>query len=222
MRSSAMFFSMHTGIQHESSNPNSRITPIREIVSLVQPVAREGVQDRELLAGVARRNSGAFEALYDRYSRPVYSLALGMLRDAQAAQEITQEVFLSIWRQADEFDPNRGNVRSWLLALAHHKTVDAIRRGRLRATEPLEETQAADLDVVEEALRRLEQGRVREALVRLPAEQRQAIVLAYYGGYTQQEVAERLSIPLGTAKTRIRDAMIRLRGTLAGVKEATP
>lgn len=184
--------------------------------------APDEVEDRQQLASIARRDSRAFESLYDRYSRSVYSLALGMLRDPAAAQEVTQEVFLSIWRQAAEFDPSRGTARSWVLALAHHKSVDAVRRRRLRATEPLEETQASDLDVVDETLRRLEQGRVREALVRLPAEQRQAIVFAYYGGYTQEEVAKRLSIPLGTAKTRIRDGMIRLREALVGVEEAAP
>lgn len=184
--------------------------------------APDEIEDRQQLASIARRDSRAFESLYDRYSRSVYSLALGMLRDPATAQEVTQEVFLSIWRQAAEFDPSRGTARSWVLALAHHKSVDAVRRRRLRATEPLEETQASDLDTVNETLRRLEQGRVREALVRLPAEQRQAIVFAYYGGYTQQEVAKRLSIPLGTAKTRIRDAMIRLREALVGVEEAAP
>ncbi len=184
--------------------------------------APDEVEDRQQLASIARRDSRAFESLYDRYSRSVYSLALGMLRDPATAQEVTQEVFLSIWRQAAEFDPSRGTARSWVLALAHHKSVDAVRRRRLRATEPLEDTQASDLDVVDETLRRLERGRVREALVRLPAEQRQAIVFAYYGGYTQEEVAKRLSIPLGTAKTRIRDAMIRLREALVGVEEAAP
>ncbi|MBI2972757.1 MAG: sigma-70 family RNA polymerase sigma factor [Armatimonadetes bacterium] len=187
-----------------------------------QLAASEELEDRQLLARIARRDSRAFEVLYDRYGRPVYSLAMGMLRDAGGAQEVTQEVFLSIWRQAAEFDPSRGSARSWLLALAHHKAVDAVRRGRMRAAEPLQETKTSDLDVVDEALRRVEQGRVREALVRLPAEQREAIVLAYYGGYTHQEIAGRLGIPLGTAKTRIRDGMIRLRGTLAGVKEVAP
>jgi len=184
--------------------------------------APDEVEDRQQLASIARRDSRAFESLYDRYSRSVYSLSLGMLRDAGAAQEVTQEVFLTIWRRAAEFDSARGTARSWVLAMAHHKSVDAVRRGRLRATEPLEETQASNLDVVDETLRRLEQGRVREALVRLPVEQRQALVLAYYGGYTQQEVAARLSIPLGTAKTRIRDAMIRLREALTVVEEAAP
>jgi RNA polymerase sigma-70 factor (ECF subfamily) len=194
-------------------------------VESMQPArhrAPDEIEDRQQLASIARRDSRAFESLYDRYSRSVYSLALGMLRDPATAQEVTQEVFLSIWRQAAEFDPRRGTARSWVLALAHHKSVDAVRRRRLRATEPLEETQASDLDTVDETLRRLEQGRVREALVRLPAEQRKAIVFAYYGGYTQEEVAKRLSIPLGTAKTRIRDAMIRLREALVGVEEAAP
>lgn len=187
-----------------------------------QSLGPDEAHDRDLLAGIARRDSRAFEALYDRYSRPVYSLALGMLREAAVAQEVTQEVFLSIWAQAAEFDPNRGTARSWVLALAHHKSVDAVRRGRLRSTEPLEETTASNPDVVDEALRRVEGGRVRDALMRLPVEHRQAIVLAYYGGYTHQEVATRLAIPLGTAKTRIRDGMLRLRGVLAAIKEAAP
>lgn len=186
------------------------------------PMGTEEARDRQLLASVARGDGRAFEALYDRYSRPIYSLALGMLRDPNIAQEITQEVFLSIWRQAGEFDPGRGSARSWLLALGHHKSVDAVRRGRLRAVEPLPENGVSGIDVVEEAMRRIEQGRVREALVHLPVDQRQAIVLAYYVGYTQQEVARRLSIPLGTAKTRIRDGMIRLRDLLAGVTEVAP
>lgn len=176
----------------------------------------------DLLAGIARGETRAFETLYDRYSRPVYSLALGMLRDAGAAQEVMQEVFLDLWRGAGEFDPERGSARSWILALAHHKTVDAVRRRRLRMTEPLEDQSNPSPDVVEEAMQRLERGRVREALFGLSADQRQAIVLAYYGGYTQQEIALRLRIPLGTAKTRIRDGMIRLRQTLVGRTEVAP
>lgn len=191
-------------------------------MSLPQSLSPDETRDRDLLVGIARRDSRAFEALYDRYSRPVYSLALGMLRDAGAAQEIMQEVFLSIWAQAAEFDSGRGTARSWVLALAHHKSVDAVRRGRLRSAEPLEETIASNPDVVDEALRRVEGGRVREALMRLGVEHRQAIVLAYYGGYTHQEVARRLAIPLGTAKTRIRDGMLRLRDVLVGKKEAAP
>ncbi len=175
-----------------------------------------------LLGGIARGETRAFETLFDRYSRPVYSLALGVLRDAGAAQEVTQEVFLDLWRGAGEFDPARGSPRSWILALAHHKTVDAVRRRRLRMTEPLEDQSNHAPDVVEEAVRRLEQGRVREALLGLSTDQREAIVLAYYGGYTQQEIALRLGIPLGTAKTRIRDGMIRLRLTLAGRTEVVP
>jgi RNA polymerase sigma-70 factor (ECF subfamily) len=219
---SPMLADAYTGNQGLASNPNSRPKPFGEIMLQARQAGADDTEDRQLLAGIARGDSQAFEALYDRYSRSIFSLALGMLRDPSAAQEIAQEVFLSIWRQAAEFDPTRGSARSWLLALGHHKSVDAVRRGRVRAGEPLDETGVSHLDVVDEALRRLEQGAVREALTRLPVDQRQAIVLAYYGGYTQQEIAKRLGIPLGTAKTRIRDGMIRLRETLAGVKEVAP
>lgn len=177
-------------------------------------------QDEErLLAAVAGGDQRAFEALYDAYGRAVYSLALGMLRDAQAAQEVTQEVFLGIWRGAREFDSRRGSGRSWILAMAHHKSVDAVRRQRLRAAEPFEERMGDGIDVVAEAMRRVEGGEVRAALMDLSAEQREAITLAYHGGYTQQEIAARLNLPLGTVKTRIRDGMLRLRAALGPGRE---
>ena len=170
--------------------------------------------DEDLLARMVRGDEGAFAMLYDRFSAPVYSLALRMLGDRAAAEETTQEVFLGIWRGAGAFDLRRGSGRSWLLAQAHHKTVDALRRARLRATDPLPAQVAAGSEIEAEALRGVETGLVRDALGGLPAEQREAIILAYYGGYTQQEIAGRLQIPLGTVKTRIRDGMQRLRRQL--------
>lgn len=171
------------------------------------------------MSRIAREEANAFEILYDRYSGPVYSLAVGMLRDPQAAQDITQDVFLSIWRGAAEFDPRRGKPRAWILALAHHKAVDAVRRQQHRAMEPLSESIVHGRDVVAEVIQRIESRRVREALMVLSGEQRAAIVLAYYGGYTQQEIAERVGAPLGTVKTRMRDGLHRLRSTLERAEE---
>lgn len=185
---------------------------------------RERVEgdDEALLARIARSDVKAFEALYDRYSASVYSLACGMLRDPHAAQEVTQDVFLAIWRGGRAFEPGRGSARAWILSLAHHKAVDAIRRARRHTAVPLSDAMADDTDVVEAATRTVENARVQGALLALPPDQRKAIVLAYYGGYTQQEIADRLGTPLGTIKTRIRDALQRLRGVLgAGAAKET-
>jgi RNA polymerase sigma-70 factor (ECF subfamily) len=155
--------------------------------------------------------------LYQEYGRAVYSLALTLLRDAQAAQEVAQEVFLAIWHGARDFDPQRGSGRTWILSLAHHKSVDAVRRQRLRANWPLaaDPVGATAPDISGEVMERIVGEHVRQTLQALSQEHREAIVLAYYGGYTQQEIANRLSIPLGTVKTRIRDGLIRLRSLLA-------
>lgn len=175
--------------------------------------------DDELIARVARRDASAFEELYDRYRRAVYALILRLVGHAQVAQETAQEVFVSLWREAGDFDSSRGSVRSWILSRAHHKGVDAVRRLRVRAADPLPEGSAliaTSGDPVEGAMRALQQTEVVGALQTLPYEQREAIVLAYYGGYSQQEISQRLQVPLGTVKTRMRDGMIRLRRLLAG------
>lgn len=178
--------------------------------------------DEQLLVRVARGDDAAFELLYDRFGKGVYSLALRMLGDRPAAEEIVQEVFLGIWRGAAEFDPRRGSGRSWILAQAHHKSVDAVRRARLRTVEPLPESMSAEVEIDAEALRGVENVQVRQALASLSTEQREAIVLAYYAGYTQQEISGRLRVPLGTVKTRTRDGMQRLRVLLAPSGEMEP
>lgn len=206
-----------TGTPRDCVEPALRLGPAGEVMA---PGGRLEDHEETLLAGIARADHRAFEALYDRYSRSVYSLALTMLGDPQTAQEITQEVFLGIWRAAREFNSRRGTARSWILALAHHKSVDAVRRRRMRAAEPLEEAAGTHMDVDAEALGRVQGSRIRAALMDLSREQREAIVLAYYGGYTQQEIARKLKLPLGTVKTRMRDGMLRLRAALAsGVEE---
>jgi RNA polymerase sigma-70 factor, ECF subfamily len=176
-------------------------------------------EEERLLARVASGDMDSFAAVYDRYGGSVYSLAWKMLGDSQAAQEVAQEVFEAIWRGAKAFSPRRGNARTWILAMTHHKSVDAMRRQRVRATEPLSESHIDDADVTAQALRSVEGAAVRAALARLTEAQRVVVVLAYYGGYTQQEIAARLGIPLGTVKTRIRDGLLRLREWLKAAEE---
>lgn len=191
----------------------------------MEGVSNQPLHDVSLLTRIGRHDVSAFEEIYVRYSRPVYSLALRLLGDRQVAQEVTQEIFLSIWRDASGFDPERGSARSWVLSLSHHKSVDALRRMRRRETASLLNA-AADPSpvgaIMDETIRSLESETVRQALLALSSEQREAIVLAYYGGYTQQEIATRLEIPLGTVKTRTRDGMLRLRTLLGSEREETP
>ncbi len=178
-------------------------------------------EEEQLLRQLAAGDVESFAAIYDRYSRSVYSLAWKMLGDVQTAQEVTQEVFEAVWRGAKAFAPGRGRARTWILAMAHHKSVDAMRRQRVRASEPLSEAHPDEADVVALAMRRVEGAAVRAALATLSEAQRTVVVLAYYGGYTQQEIARRLGVPLGTVKTRIRDGLLRLRDRLRAAEEST-
>ncbi len=191
------------------------MTPAAVLANDLPRASREHAE-QTLLARVAARDARAFDAIYGLCSRPVYSLALSILNDPQAAQDVTQDVFLAIWRGAEDFDASRGQARSWILSLAHHKSVDAIRRRRARAGEPLDDALPSHTDVMDEAMRAVEGTRVRLALARLSPIHRQAILLAYYGGFTQQEIAARLGLPLGTVKTRTRDGLLRLRALLDG------
>ncbi len=159
-------------------------------------------------------DEAAFAALYDRYARQVFSLALGILRELEAAEDVTQEVFLALWRGAARFDPRRGTPEAWILTLAHHKSVDALRRRKIRRAEPLSDSAVGPEDPMEEALRALQSAQVRAALEALPPTQREILALAYYGGLTQRDIARRLALPLGTVKTRMRDGLLRLRALL--------
>ena len=171
---------------------------------------------------LAMRDIRAFEALYDRYGTLVYSTALRVVGDVQLAEDIAQEVFLRIWRRPDHYVPERGRFVTWLLSVARNGAVDQIRtRGRRRrhetAGEEVERELPADEGQDPALMAQLadERQKVRRALASLPLEQRRVIEMAYYGGYTQQEIAEMLSQPLGTVKTRIRLGMQKLRATLA-------
>ncbi len=189
--------------------------------ALMESAGARSRGEESLLARIAQADTEAFETLYQQYGRAVYSLVLALLRDSQAAQEVAQEVFLAIWRGARDFDPQRGNARAWILSLAHHKGVDAVRRQRVRANQALDGAEAHDPDISNAVLRKVEGEQVRRQLMALSHEHREAIVLAYYGGYTQQEIAARLGVPLGTVKTRIRDGLVRLRSLLAPIGTET-
>ncbi|KAA1424053.1 ECF RNA polymerase sigma factor SigK [Nocardioides antri] len=172
----------------------------------------------ELLRRSARGDRDAFASLYDAMAARVHGLAVRVVRDPAQAEEVTQEAFLEIWRTASRFDADRGSAVSWVLTIAHRKAVDRVRSAEAasrRESTYHQQNQSIDHDSTADAAQAsLEARRVRAALTQLTDVQREAIELAYFGGYTHTEVAALLDLPVGTAKTRIRDGLIRLRDTI--------
>jgi RNA polymerase sigma-70 factor, ECF subfamily len=177
--------------------------------------------DEELIERLAGGDIAALDALYTRYARPVFSLALRILSDSADAEEVTQDVFERVWRHAPTFDAQRGRFGTWLLSMTHHVAIDRVRKRQRRpqqvAAQAVEWT-APELpsphDVPESALRNVQAEQVRRALRSLPSSQQQAIELAYFGGLSHLEIAAVLGDPLGTVKARIRRGMDRLRSAL--------
>jgi RNA polymerase sigma-70 factor, ECF subfamily len=171
-----------------------------------------------LLSDVARGDDSAFAALYDTLGRGVFGTCLGVLRDPDHAAEVAQEVWVEVWRTAARFDAGRGSARTWTLTLAHRRAVDrvrAVQAQRDRDQRVLDGSAEREFDVVaDEVESALEQVRVRDCLGTLTPTQKEAVVLAYYGGRTYREVAAELTAPLPTVKTRIRDGLLRLRDCL--------
>jgi RNA polymerase sigma factor (sigma-70 family) len=195
----------------------------------MNPVARDLVHlsDEALVALVARGEEDALAALYDRFGRTAYGLALRVVRYPALAEDVVQEAFLSLWRTAGRFVPERSRAGTWLLTLVHRRAVDLVRREERRRVEPLElAPEAADATAQEAPWLRLERERVQAALARLPDAQREAIELAYYGGFTQAELADRLGQPLGTIKSRMFAGLARLgellRDTETGAWKTEP
>jgi RNA polymerase sigma factor (sigma-70 family) len=175
----------------------------------------------DLLLGdlIGRRDPAALEELYDRHGGAVYGLARRVVADDQLAHDVVQEVFLAIWRGAATYDGSRGSLSTWLFALTHHKAVDAVRRsqrhsGRRAPEEALTIEADAAPAVDEQAIAAVRGGEVRAALAALPEPQRRALTLAYFGGYSQSEIAHLTGTPLGTVKTRTLAALRRLRAVL--------
>jgi RNA polymerase sigma-70 factor (ECF subfamily) len=177
--------------------------------------------DHAALARMARGEGDAVAELYDRHARPIYSLALRILGDTTEAEDIVQEVFSQAWRQAARYSASRGAVAAWLMTLARSRAIDRLRAKRARPGDVSDERVAGQLvdagPPADSLVLSSEQvARVRAALDELPLLQRAAIELAYYEGLTHAEIADRLEQPLGTVKTRIRLAMLKLRDVLAG------
>ncbi|MGK5171267.1 sigma-70 family RNA polymerase sigma factor [Geodermatophilus sp. CPCC 205761] len=174
-----------------------------------------------LLGRIRAGDRAAVDDLYQRFRRPAFGLARRILADDALAEDVLQEVFLAVWRNPAAFDGSRATVAAWLMAMVHHKAVDAVRREESQrrrrglVEDDLLLTAPTRVDDVEDqALDRVVSDRVRSALGSLPSSQRQALVLAYYGGYTQREVAALTDVPLGTVKTRMLAGMRRLRAAL--------
>jgi RNA polymerase sigma-70 factor (ECF subfamily) len=182
-------------------------------------------QDARLLQAMARGDVRAFESLYDRYAPQAYGLALRVSRSRQIAEESVQDAFLSIWQRAESFRPEKGTLSAYLLRIVHNRVVSAIRSEQAKRKRDVSmaslQEQTDDDALVDLAWAAVRRQHVRGTLELLSGAQREALELAYFGGLTHAEVADRLGIPLGTVKTRIRDGMIRLRSLLsrAGITE---
>lgn len=169
--------------------------------------------DAHLLRHVAAGDTNALRALYDRYGPVLFGLSYKTLGDRQLAEDCVQEVFVTAWRSAGRYDPRRASVSTWLFAIARNKTVDALRRRSRRPAEPLPERWPDDEapDAAEIVAAEDQGERIASALAELPQHQLEAVSLAYFEGLTQAEIAERLGVPLGTVKGRLRLALERLR-----------
>jgi RNA polymerase sigma-70 factor, ECF subfamily len=175
--------------------------------------------DEELMQLVQQGDPRAFEVLYDRHGGAAFSLAYRVVGDRTAAEDITQEAFLSMWRSRVRYEPARGSVRTWVLGIVHHRAIDGLRRNlvhqrRRASAEGLEEVHEAAERTDVEAARREEARTVRAAMEELPEQQLQVIELAYFGGFTHTQIAEMLEMPVGTVKGRMRLGLEKLRRQL--------
>lgn len=178
-----------------------------------------GTDDAVLLGRIARRDEEAFQLAYKRHARAVMNVAVQVSSDVEAATEITQGTFLKLWQNAPKLDPRLGRLRAWLVTVARHAALDAVRRQRRcgRSEEFTEATgSTAAEDTAEQAISRLRSQNIRHMLLSLSSEQRSVIQLAYFGGLTQEEIARALSLPLGTVKSRLRLGMQHLRRLAGG------
>ena len=183
------------------------------------------LDDENLVRLVSLRHTAAFRELYGRYGSYVYGLAVHITGDAAVAEEITQEVFFRLWERAWTYRAEQARVKTWLLSIARHRAIDVLRRRKVRPEQgsvPLESALflvADESNVEQDVAARLKRERIQSALARLPPEQRQVIILAYYFGFSQSQIAEREGRPIGTIKTRTRLAMQKLRAYLDATEE---
>lgn len=176
--------------------------------------------DDALVAAIARGELSALAVLYDRYGRLGYALAYRILGEPDGAEDVVHDAFLRAWRGASGFNRERGNVRGWLLSIVHHRAIDVVRRKTAFRSVPLEvvEGRAGESDTAAEAEHNVQHSAVRGALQSLPEAQRRTIELAYFGGYTQVEMAGIMGVPLGTVKGRMRIGLQKMRRALEGIR----
>lgn len=179
------------------------------------------LEDAALLARVGDGDESAIEGLYQRYGGACFGLARRILDDAQLAEDVVQQVFLALWKGTG-YDPTRGAVSTWLLTLTHHKAIDSLRREgarrkRLAGEQALLELRTLEPGPEDAAWTQMRAEYTRDALRLLPPEQREVLLLAYYGGYTQREISDLTGLPLGTVKSRTLTAMRKLRDHLSGL-----
>lgn len=200
-----------------STHPELRLAPNKRSMAIEQ---LRDASDAALVVSVGRYHEEALAEVYRRHAGAVFALARRLLSDRTLAEEIVQEVFLRLWNDPDRFDPDRGSLRSYLLAQCHGRSVDLIRsESSRRRREEKESTLAAEAgyDLEREVWDMAVGDRVKHAMRDLPEGEREAILLAYFGGHTYREVAELLDIPEGTIKSRIRSGLKRMRGDLVGL-----
>ena len=181
------------------------------------------IDDVALLKAIAGKDDKAVSQLYDRYRVVLFGLLVKILNNREEAEDVLQEVFLQVWRRAGDYDANRGRPFTWLVTLARSRAIDRLRSVASRervvaasARDPIEETS----DAIADAVRSEQRGIVTSALSQLPEEQQRPLVLAYFDGLTQSEIADRLGAPLGTVKTRMRTGMLKLREVLGGKSQS--
>ena len=179
------------------------------------------ITDEQLMIDVQQGHQAALSALYDRYVNRVYGMALQKLTNPAEAEDITHDVFVNLWQRSSTFQPAKGSLTSWLLTVAHNRIIDALRRRRRSgeaheaiARDPVAVSETAHEDTAAIAEQNEEAQQVRRALETLPDDQREVINLSYYEGYSQSEISQRIQVPLGTVKSRMRLAMDKLRGEL--------
>jgi RNA polymerase sigma-70 factor, ECF subfamily len=219
-------FSLPTTEQHMATAPltlpatrtTDRVAASGRPTTVQRAATVAGATSEELLVAVAGGDTDAFAALYDRVTPQVLGVALRVLRDRSLAEEVTQEVLVEVWRKATRFDPERGTASGWITTLAHRRAVDRVRSeqaSRDRDDRVSRRDTPREFDnVADEVQVRLDHWQVRSALAELTDRQREAIELAYFGGHTYRDVARVLGIPEGTAKSRLRDGLLRLRQAL--------
>jgi RNA polymerase sigma-70 factor, ECF subfamily len=180
----------------------------------------KAASDEELVLAFQQKDLQALEEFFDRHQRIALAVAYRVLGDREAAEDVLQEAFLAVWRQADTYQPEKGKARSWFLSIVRHRAID-VTRGRSFAKERISldeiNIEPRYSDVWQQVDAKLDGEEVRRAVEALPAEQKEAVLLAYFGGFTHPEIAQRTGVPLGTVKGRLRLAMQKLRNLLADI-----